>query len=150
MTYDTPAKFGIEVSTYFHVLFLLTLLAIVQPLHQSKNVHITQLFQKQMPFSFYFFCFNFVCFFFSFQEEESLTLLKSLPLAKAEEVAERLTLWGRLVLRNKADDPEEVPRLFTSESVHTSYSEKGEVWIIPVRANRQWSKHILHLYLLFL
>ncbi|NWR08659.1 KNTC1 protein, partial [Paradoxornis webbianus] len=39
--------------------------------------------------------------------EESLTLLKSLPLAKAEEVAERLTLWGRLVLQNKADGPEE-------------------------------------------
>ncbi|NXB90984.1 KNTC1 protein, partial [Vidua chalybeata] len=39
--------------------------------------------------------------------EESLTLLKSLPLAKAEEVAERLTLWGRLVLQNQADDPEE-------------------------------------------
>uniref|UniRef100_A0A8C3EVG8 Kinetochore associated 1 n=1 Tax=Corvus moneduloides TaxID=1196302 RepID=A0A8C3EVG8_CORMO len=50
--------------------------------------------------------------------EESLTLLRSLPLAEAEEVAERLTLWGRLVLRNKADDPEEVPRLFTSESVN--------------------------------
>ncbi|XP_063272440.1 kinetochore-associated protein 1 [Prinia subflava] len=39
--------------------------------------------------------------------EEALTLLKSLPLAKAEEVAERLTLWGRLVLQSKADDPEE-------------------------------------------
>ncbi|NWR45672.1 KNTC1 protein, partial [Regulus satrapa] len=39
--------------------------------------------------------------------EESLTLLKSLPLAKAEEVAERLTVWGRLVLRDKADDPQE-------------------------------------------
>ncbi|NWZ81474.1 KNTC1 protein, partial [Poecile atricapillus] len=39
--------------------------------------------------------------------EESLTLLKSLPLAKAEEVAERLTLWGRLALQNRADDPEE-------------------------------------------
>uniref|UniRef100_A0A8C9N2M1 Kinetochore associated 1 n=1 Tax=Serinus canaria TaxID=9135 RepID=A0A8C9N2M1_SERCA len=65
--------------------------------------------------------------------EESLTLLKSLPLAKAEEVAERLTLWGRLVLQNKADDPEEVPRLFPPQSVHTSYSEKGEVWIFPMR-----------------
>ncbi|XP_054502063.2 kinetochore-associated protein 1 [Agelaius phoeniceus] len=41
------------------------------------------------------------------REEESLTLLKSLPLAKAEEVAERLTLWGRLVLQSKAEDPEE-------------------------------------------
>uniref|UniRef100_A0A674H0T4 Kinetochore associated 1 n=1 Tax=Taeniopygia guttata TaxID=59729 RepID=A0A674H0T4_TAEGU len=47
--------------------------------------------------------------------EESLTLLKSLPLAKAEEIAERLTLWGRLVLKNKADDLEEVPRFFTPQ-----------------------------------
>uniref|UniRef100_A0A803VQ75 Kinetochore associated 1 n=1 Tax=Ficedula albicollis TaxID=59894 RepID=A0A803VQ75_FICAL len=68
--------------------------------------------------------------------EESLALLKSLPLAKAEEVAERLTLGGRLVLQNKADDPEEVPKLFTPQSVDTSYSGKGEVWIFPVRANR--------------
>uniref|UniRef100_U3K386 Kinetochore associated 1 n=1 Tax=Ficedula albicollis TaxID=59894 RepID=U3K386_FICAL len=58
--------------------------------------------------------------------EESLALLKSLPLAKAEEVAERLTLGGRLVLQNKADDPEEVPKLFTPQSVDTSYSGKGE------------------------
>lgn len=98
-----------------------------------------------MPFPFYYFCSNFVCFFFSLQGEESLALLKSLPLAKAEEVAERLTLWGRLVLQNKADDPEEVPRLFTPRSVHTSYSEKGEFWIFPVGANRLWSKHILDL-----
>uniref|UniRef100_A0A8D2M5Y3 Kinetochore associated 1 n=1 Tax=Zonotrichia albicollis TaxID=44394 RepID=A0A8D2M5Y3_ZONAL len=48
--------------------------------------------------------------------EESLTLFKSLPLAKAEEVAERLTLWGRLMLQNKADDPEEVPRLFPPQN----------------------------------
>uniref|UniRef100_A0A8C5J589 Kinetochore associated 1 n=1 Tax=Junco hyemalis TaxID=40217 RepID=A0A8C5J589_JUNHY len=48
--------------------------------------------------------------------EESLTLLKSLPLAKAGEVAERLTLWGRLMLQNKADDPEEVPRLFPPQN----------------------------------
>ncbi|XP_062470113.1 kinetochore-associated protein 1 [Pezoporus occidentalis] len=41
------------------------------------------------------------------REEESLTLLKSLTLAEAEEVAERLTLWGTLVLQNKADDAEE-------------------------------------------
>lgn len=68
-----------------------------------------------------------------------MALLKSLPLAQAEEVAERLTVGGRLVLQNKADDPEEVPKL------STSYSEKREVWIVPVRANRLWSKHILHL-----
>ncbi|KAM8993079.1 kinetochore-associated protein 1 [Ara ararauna] len=41
------------------------------------------------------------------REEESLTLLKSLTLAEAEEVAERLTLWGTLVLQNKADNAEE-------------------------------------------
>lgn len=118
LTCNIPDEFGIAVSTHFHVLFLLTLMAVVQPLHHNKNVHITQLFQKQMPFPFYCFCSNFVCFFFSLQGEESLALLKSLPLAKAEEVAERLTLWGRLVLQNKADDPEEVPRLFTSQSAH--------------------------------
>ncbi|NXU91502.1 KNTC1 protein, partial [Xiphorhynchus elegans] len=39
--------------------------------------------------------------------EESLTLLKSLTPAEAEEVAERLTIWGKLVLKNKPDDPEE-------------------------------------------
>uniref|UniRef100_A0A663MMH6 Kinetochore associated 1 n=1 Tax=Athene cunicularia TaxID=194338 RepID=A0A663MMH6_ATHCN len=39
--------------------------------------------------------------------EESLTLLKSLTLAEAEKVAERLTLWGTLVLQNKTDDSEE-------------------------------------------
>ncbi|KFV77316.1 Kinetochore-associated protein 1, partial [Dryobates pubescens] len=39
--------------------------------------------------------------------EESLTLLKSLPLAEAEKVAERLTVWGTLVLQNKADNSEE-------------------------------------------
>ncbi|NWX11728.1 KNTC1 protein, partial [Aegotheles bennettii] len=39
--------------------------------------------------------------------EESLTLLKSLTLAEAEKVAERLTVWGTLVLQNKADNPEE-------------------------------------------
>ncbi|KAJ7396567.1 Kinetochore-associated protein 1 [Pitangus sulphuratus] len=39
--------------------------------------------------------------------EESLTLLKSLTPAEAEEVAERLTIWAKLVLKNKADDPEE-------------------------------------------
>lgn len=71
-------------------------------------------------------------------------MLKSLPLAKAEEVAERLTLWGRLVLQNK-DDPEEVPRLFPPQSGHTNDSEKGEVGMFPVRADRLWSKHILHL-----
>ncbi|XP_065548695.1 kinetochore-associated protein 1 [Lathamus discolor] len=41
------------------------------------------------------------------REEESLTLLKSLTLAEAEEVAERLALWGILVLQNKADNAEE-------------------------------------------
>ncbi|NWZ64360.1 KNTC1 protein, partial [Acrocephalus arundinaceus] len=50
--------------------------------------------------------------------EESLTLLKSLPLAKAEEVAERLTLWGRLMLQNKADDPEEQkPQMFMTKTL---------------------------------
>uniref|UniRef100_A0A8C3UYM1 Kinetochore associated 1 n=1 Tax=Catharus ustulatus TaxID=91951 RepID=A0A8C3UYM1_CATUS len=51
--------------------------------------------------------------------EEAVALLKSLPLAQAEEVAERLTLGGRLVLQNKTDDPEEVPKLFTPQSVDT-------------------------------
>ncbi|KAM4649304.1 kinetochore-associated protein 1 isoform 5-T7 [Amazona ochrocephala] len=41
------------------------------------------------------------------REEEPLNLLKSLTLAEAEEVAERLTLWGTLVLQNKADNAEE-------------------------------------------
>ncbi|NXO68468.1 KNTC1 protein, partial [Phainopepla nitens] len=50
--------------------------------------------------------------------EESLTLLKSLPLAKAEEVVERLTLWGRLMLQNKADDPEEQkPQRFMTKTL---------------------------------
>ncbi|NXM91499.1 KNTC1 protein, partial [Oenanthe oenanthe] len=50
--------------------------------------------------------------------EESLALLKSLPLAKAEEVAERLTLGGRLVLQNKADDPEEQnPQIFMTKTL---------------------------------
>ncbi|NWS96580.1 KNTC1 protein, partial [Mionectes macconnelli] len=39
--------------------------------------------------------------------EESLTLLKSLTPAEAEEVAERLTIWAKLVLKNKPDDSEE-------------------------------------------
>ncbi|KAI6076180.1 Kinetochore-associated protein 1 isoform X1 [Aix galericulata] len=39
--------------------------------------------------------------------EESLILLKSLTLAEAEKVAERLTVWGTLVLQNKADNSEE-------------------------------------------
>ncbi|NWI17511.1 KNTC1 protein, partial [Crypturellus soui] len=39
--------------------------------------------------------------------EESLTLLKSLTPAEAEKVAERLTVWGTLVLQNKADNSEE-------------------------------------------
>eukprot|EP00076_Gallus_gallus_P045910 XP_025011448.1 kinetochore-associated protein 1 isoform X3 [Gallus gallus] len=39
--------------------------------------------------------------------EESLTLLKSLTTAEAEKVAERLTVWGRLVLQRKADNSEE-------------------------------------------
>ncbi|XP_055565612.1 kinetochore-associated protein 1 [Falco cherrug] len=39
--------------------------------------------------------------------EESLTLLKSLAPAEAEKVAERLSMWGTLVLQNKADNPEE-------------------------------------------
>ncbi|NXV25489.1 KNTC1 protein, partial [Rissa tridactyla] len=39
--------------------------------------------------------------------EESLTLLKSLSLAEAEKVAERLTIWGTLVLQKKAENSEE-------------------------------------------
>ncbi|NXN95932.1 KNTC1 protein, partial [Rhinopomastus cyanomelas] len=39
--------------------------------------------------------------------EECLTLLKSLPVAEAEKVAERLIIWGTLVLRNNADNSEE-------------------------------------------
>uniref|UniRef100_A0A8C4U158 Kinetochore associated 1 n=1 Tax=Falco tinnunculus TaxID=100819 RepID=A0A8C4U158_FALTI len=45
--------------------------------------------------------------------EESLTLLKSLAPAEAEKVAERLSMWGTLVLQNKADNPEEVPSHLT-------------------------------------
>lgn len=45
----------------------------------------------------------------SLQGEESLTLLKSLTIAEAEKVAERLTVWGTLVLKRKADNSEEVP-----------------------------------------
>ncbi|OWK61134.1 Kinetochore-associated protein 1 [Lonchura striata] len=117
VTCNTPNEFGIEVSTHFHAL-LFTLTTIVQPLHQNKNVHVTQLLQKQMPFPFNYFCSNFVCFFFSFQGEESLTLLKSLPLAKTEEIVERLTLWGRLVLKNKADDLEEQKlRMFMTKTL---------------------------------
>uniref|UniRef100_A0A8C0EDW6 Kinetochore associated 1 n=1 Tax=Bubo bubo TaxID=30461 RepID=A0A8C0EDW6_BUBBB len=41
--------------------------------------------------------------------EESLALLKSLTLAEAEKIAERLTVWGTLVLQSKTDDSEEVP-----------------------------------------
>uniref|UniRef100_A0A8C0U473 Kinetochore associated 1 n=1 Tax=Cyanistes caeruleus TaxID=156563 RepID=A0A8C0U473_CYACU len=61
--------------------------------------------------------------------EESLTLLKTLPLAKAEEVAERLSLWGRLALQNRADDPEEVQRLFTPQSVLKKNYLKDVTWI---------------------
>ncbi|XP_037734530.1 kinetochore-associated protein 1 isoform X3 [Chelonia mydas] len=39
--------------------------------------------------------------------EESLNLLKSLPLAEAEKVAERLSIWARLVLQKEADNSEE-------------------------------------------
>lgn len=59
----------------------------------------------------YFLLFSFS--FFFFQGEESLTLLKSLTLAEAEKVAERLTVWGTLVLQNKADTSEEVLHHFT-------------------------------------
>lgn len=55
-------------------------------------------------------CFDFFFFFLlPLQGEESLTLLKSLTTAEAEKVAERLTVWGRLVLQRKADNSEEVP-----------------------------------------
>ncbi|KAL9834154.1 LOW QUALITY PROTEIN: kinetochore-associated protein 1 [Geothlypis trichas] len=49
--------------------------------------------------------------------EESLTLLKSLPLAKAEEVAERLTLWGRLVLQSKDDPEEQKPQMLMTKTL---------------------------------
>ncbi|NXA03966.1 KNTC1 protein, partial [Sapayoa aenigma] len=50
--------------------------------------------------------------------QESLTLLKSLPLAEAEEVAQRLTLWGKLVLRNKPEDAEEQnPQIFMTKTL---------------------------------
>ncbi|TFK14050.1 ankyrin repeat domain-containing protein 65 [Platysternon megacephalum] len=39
--------------------------------------------------------------------EESLNLLKSLPVAEAEKVAERLSIWARLVLQKEADNSEE-------------------------------------------
>uniref|UniRef100_A0A8C3F6L9 Kinetochore associated 1 n=1 Tax=Chrysemys picta bellii TaxID=8478 RepID=A0A8C3F6L9_CHRPI len=39
--------------------------------------------------------------------EESLNLLKSLPIAEAEKVAERLSIWARLVLQKEADNSEE-------------------------------------------
>ncbi|NWS75438.1 KNTC1 protein, partial [Crotophaga sulcirostris] len=39
--------------------------------------------------------------------KETLTLLKSLTLDEAEKVAERLTIWGTLVLQNKTDNSEE-------------------------------------------
>ncbi|NXC42411.1 KNTC1 protein, partial [Penelope pileata] len=39
--------------------------------------------------------------------EESLTLLKSLTIAEAEKVAERLTVWGTLELQKRADNSEE-------------------------------------------
>uniref|UniRef100_A0A669P7S2 Kinetochore associated 1 n=1 Tax=Phasianus colchicus TaxID=9054 RepID=A0A669P7S2_PHACC len=44
------------------------------------------------------------------RREESLTLLKSLTITEAEKVAERLTVWGTLVLKKKADNSEEVPK----------------------------------------
>ncbi|XP_021141273.2 kinetochore-associated protein 1 isoform X1 [Columba livia] len=50
--------------------------------------------------------------------EESLTLLKSLTLAEAEKVAERLTAWGTLVLQNKADNSEEQkPQMFMTKTL---------------------------------
>uniref|UniRef100_A0A674JS58 Kinetochore associated 1 n=1 Tax=Terrapene triunguis TaxID=2587831 RepID=A0A674JS58_9SAUR len=39
--------------------------------------------------------------------EDSLNLLKSLPIAEAEKVAERLSIWARLVLQKEADNSEE-------------------------------------------
>uniref|UniRef100_A0A8D0H5Z4 Kinetochore associated 1 n=1 Tax=Sphenodon punctatus TaxID=8508 RepID=A0A8D0H5Z4_SPHPU len=39
--------------------------------------------------------------------EESLNLLKSLPSAEAEEIAERLTIWAKLVLQEEPDNSEE-------------------------------------------
>lgn len=56
---------------------------------------------------------------FCFQGEESLNLLKSLPLAEAEKVAERLSIWARLVLQKEADNSEEVLTNFTSQNTCT-------------------------------
>uniref|UniRef100_A0A7M4F655 Kinetochore associated 1 n=1 Tax=Crocodylus porosus TaxID=8502 RepID=A0A7M4F655_CROPO len=39
--------------------------------------------------------------------EESLNLLKSLPVAEAEEIAERLTIWARLTLQKEPNNSEE-------------------------------------------
>uniref|UniRef100_A0A8C0HGN4 Kinetochore associated 1 n=1 Tax=Chelonoidis abingdonii TaxID=106734 RepID=A0A8C0HGN4_CHEAB len=41
------------------------------------------------------------------RREESLNLLKSLPVSEAEKVAERLSIWARLVLQKEADNSEE-------------------------------------------
>ncbi|NWV62831.1 KNTC1 protein, partial [Malurus elegans] len=50
--------------------------------------------------------------------EESLALLKSLPLAKAEEAAERLTLAGRQMLQHEGDDPkEQKPEMFMTKTL---------------------------------
>ncbi|NWW51167.1 KNTC1 protein, partial [Pedionomus torquatus] len=50
--------------------------------------------------------------------EESLILLKSLSLDEAEKVAERLTIWGMLVLQNKAENPEEhKTQMFTTKTL---------------------------------
>ncbi|NXG00600.1 KNTC1 protein, partial [Sakesphorus luctuosus] len=50
--------------------------------------------------------------------EESLALLKSLSLAEVKEVAERLTIWGKLVLKNKPEDSEEQKnQMFTTKTL---------------------------------
>uniref|UniRef100_A0A8B9CIC0 Kinetochore associated 1 n=1 Tax=Anser brachyrhynchus TaxID=132585 RepID=A0A8B9CIC0_9AVES len=59
--------------------------------------------------------------------EESLTLLKSLTLAEAEKVAERLTVWGTLVLQNKADNSEEVLHHFTLISSYFLLQEDFDI-----------------------
>uniref|UniRef100_A0A8C3BWV0 Kinetochore associated 1 n=1 Tax=Cairina moschata TaxID=8855 RepID=A0A8C3BWV0_CAIMO len=61
--------------------------------------------------------------------EESLTLLKSLTLAEAEKVAERLTVWGTLVLQNKADNSEEVLHHFTLISSYFLLQEDFDIFL---------------------
>ncbi|XP_019476461.1 kinetochore-associated protein 1 [Meleagris gallopavo] len=72
--------------------------------------------------------------------EESLTLLKSLTIAEAEKVAERLTVWGTLVLKRKADNSEEVPTHLLQEdfNIFLSVEDFGN----PTLMSTLLEKHI--------